>query len=464
MSALARLTCGAQKTKDDSIEVDVAIVGGGASGAYLAVRLREDYEKQIVVIEKTDRLGGHVHSYQPPDGGDPINYGVQAYLNRPRTADFFERFNVSLVDPELSDGIDLFLRTKNVDFQSGQSVDVDYGPFDLAGVPEALLRYLGFAIKYQPWFEDGYFQQGEVPEDLLLPFGDFLDKYNLGGALGVLRNLLWLSEPLKTSTWHVMAVVGQPQIAAFGLDLTGPSFKYPGTHSSETLFDRVLDLLADDVLLKSTVAASKRTDTGVSLTVQTPSGQKSVRAKKLLIAATPSPDNIGSWDLDDNESTLFGKFSWETLYVGVINGTGLPNDVTGIRNTPDDEKDFFLPQGNFVDAYDRSGDRDIWQTRVIGGRALSLDEARAMLLSPLHTMGESGLYPIGEPSIAAFASHGLTVPKLTPDDLKDGFYNKLYSLQGQRSTFWTGLTWAPDYTPIIWDFNEKLLPQIVEGL
>ena len=35
---------------------DVAIIGGGASGAYSAVRLREDEGLSVVVVEKQDRL------------------------------------------------------------------------------------------------------------------------------------------------------------------------------------------------------------------------------------------------------------------------------------------------------------------------------------------------------------------------------------------------------------------------
>lgn len=35
---------------------DVAIIGGGASGAYAAVRLRDDYGKSIALVEKQDRL------------------------------------------------------------------------------------------------------------------------------------------------------------------------------------------------------------------------------------------------------------------------------------------------------------------------------------------------------------------------------------------------------------------------
>lgn len=212
--------------------------------------------------------------------------------------------------------IDLLLLTDNVDFSTGQTVDVDYGPLDVAGIPIALLKYLDIVSDYQPWFENGYFQTGEMPDDLTLPFGEFLEKHDLGASLGILRNLLWLSDALNTPTFHVLAVVGQPQIQAFGLGLAGPSFKWPETYSSETLFDNVLAHLGQDVLLESTIASSQRTDDGVTVNIQTPSGLKTVNAKKLLISATPSPDNVGPWDLDDTEKALFGKFSWETLYVG----------------------------------------------------------------------------------------------------------------------------------------------------
>lgn len=41
---------------ESSIAVDVAVVGGGASGAYAAVRLKEDFNQSIVLIEKQEKL------------------------------------------------------------------------------------------------------------------------------------------------------------------------------------------------------------------------------------------------------------------------------------------------------------------------------------------------------------------------------------------------------------------------
>ena len=341
---------------------------------------------------------------------------------------------------------------------------MDYGPVDIFGTPIALLRYLTLAIKYQPWFENGYFKTGKVPQDLLLPFGEFLRKHDLGASLGILRNFLWLSDPLNTPTWHVMAVIGEPQISALGLGIAGPSFKWPETHSSETLFDRVLTLLGDDVLLESTLASSRRTDNGVTATVQTPSGQRTVHAKKILFAATPSPENIDPWDLDKTEATLFNKFSWETLYVGVVNNTGLPSKIPGVRNSPDSISTFYLPEGSFCDAFDRREDRDLFNTRVIGRTGLSADTAEALITQSLAKIGQAGTYKIASPSVVAFASHGCTVPKVSAEDLASGFFNKLYALQGKRNTYWTGLAWAPDYTPVLWDFTEKLLPRLVQGL
>ena len=46
----------AAKQSDGVISRDVAIIGGGASGAHAAVRLREDFNKSVVVVEKKSRL------------------------------------------------------------------------------------------------------------------------------------------------------------------------------------------------------------------------------------------------------------------------------------------------------------------------------------------------------------------------------------------------------------------------
>lgn len=40
----------------DIIYRDVAVIGGGASGAYAAVRIRDDFDKSVALIEKQNIL------------------------------------------------------------------------------------------------------------------------------------------------------------------------------------------------------------------------------------------------------------------------------------------------------------------------------------------------------------------------------------------------------------------------
>lgn len=51
--------------------VDVVIVGGGASGAHAAVRLRDDYKKSVLVVEKSNRLVS--------DRGSPVSAISEAH-------------------------------------------------------------------------------------------------------------------------------------------------------------------------------------------------------------------------------------------------------------------------------------------------------------------------------------------------------------------------------------------------
>ena len=58
-SSSASSTFDASKySSSDVIKRDVAVIGGGSSGTYGAIKLR-DMGKSVVVVEKTGTLGGH---------------------------------------------------------------------------------------------------------------------------------------------------------------------------------------------------------------------------------------------------------------------------------------------------------------------------------------------------------------------------------------------------------------------
>jgi glycerol-3-phosphate dehydrogenase len=55
-AAVLFLFAAARAVADQVIHTDVVVIGGGASGAHAAFRLREDFGKSVVLIEKQSIL------------------------------------------------------------------------------------------------------------------------------------------------------------------------------------------------------------------------------------------------------------------------------------------------------------------------------------------------------------------------------------------------------------------------
>jgi phytoene dehydrogenase-like protein len=124
----------------DIITRDVVIIGGGATGTYAAVRLREDFNKTVVVIERTGRLGGHTETYFDPVTGFPVDYGVQAWIDGPIIRAFTGRFNIPLVA-----AVQPPFATEYIDFKTGKPV---VPPFTQADVTTALTTYFGIVSQW----------------------------------------------------------------------------------------------------------------------------------------------------------------------------------------------------------------------------------------------------------------------------------------------------------------------------
>ena len=141
---------------ENIIERDVAIIGGGSSGAHAAVQVK-DAGKKVIVIEKAGELGGHVKTYTAKSGVR-VNYGPSNFQNYKAVQDFFGRFNIPLtkyVQPGSSDAY--------ADFSTGKAV-----PNGTLPTPD-FTAYLAQVNKY-PWIGKSWAIPKPIPEDLLLPF------------------------------------------------------------------------------------------------------------------------------------------------------------------------------------------------------------------------------------------------------------------------------------------------------
>lgn len=162
--------------------VDVAIIGGGGSGAYAAARLRQDYNASVVVIEAAGRLGGHANTYVEPTTNTSINYGVQVYIDYGNARDFFARFNVEVGPPTFNAGP---VNNIDIDIATGKELPA-YKPPSRNATSNALSIWRDFSKQYESQMLPGFwnfFPSGAMPSELFLPFGDFVRQHNMEAAM-----------------------------------------------------------------------------------------------------------------------------------------------------------------------------------------------------------------------------------------------------------------------------------------
>ncbi|HEX6755470.1 MAG TPA: FAD-dependent oxidoreductase [Mycobacteriales bacterium] len=433
--------------RDDGVlSCDVAILGGGATGTYAAVRLR-DLGRSVVVIEAGDRLGGHTQTWTDPVTGGPVDIGVIVFHDLPVVRSYFGRFGIPLTTADFTvpGGV-----TKYVDFGTGAEV-AGFVPPD----PSAALGAYAAQIARYPYLGTGYDLPDPVPADLLLPFGDFVRRYGLGDAVRTIAAFgQGLGDILRQPTLYVAK--------NFGLDVltslqTG--FLTTARHRNGELYDRALAELGDAVLLRGRVIAADRTAPArARLAVRTPSGTVAVLARKVLVTVPPTIGNLSVLGLDTTEAGLFRTFGNSAYYTGVLRGTGIPGTWTLDNVRPDTT--YGLPQLPAIYSVYPTGLPDLHNVKYGSTRALSSTEVKADILAAIGRLRVPGVPPAPAPELAVFASHTpfeLTVPA---DTVKAGFYRQLSALQGRNRTFYTGAAFHTHDSSLLWRFTETLLPRL----
>jgi NAD(P)-binding Rossmann-like domain len=436
----------ADYSADAIITRDVAVIGGGATGTYSAIRLR-DMGKSVVVVETNDRLGGHTNTYTDPATGGKVDIGVIVWHDLDIVHKFFERFDVPLTKAVFDT---LGMVSKYVDYRTGKVVD--YTPSD----PSAALGAYGAQLANYPYLEGGFYLPDPVPADLLLPFGDFVKKYALDAAVNLIFSFgQGLGDLLRQPTLYVMK--------NFGLDVLRNlqvGFLTTARHDNSELYAKARAELGADALLRSRVVATDRDAAGyANVLVQTPSGLKLIRAQKIVVTIPPKLYNLGGFDLDGTELSLFGQFGNSAYYTGVLRHSGIPDNmaVTNIgADTP-----YHLPALPGVYSISPTGIPGLHNVKYGSPTQLSDAQVKADIVASVKRLRTAGTLPTTTPEFAAFASHSpfeLTVPT---NAIKAGFYRNLYALQGRNRTYYTGAAFHTHDSSLLWQFTEALLPHIV---
>ncbi|KAI0595819.1 FAD/NAD(P)-binding domain-containing protein [Biscogniauxia sp. FL1348] len=433
------------------IKRDVVIVGGGSTGTYSAVRLR-DYNKTVVVVEKKPTLGGHAETYVNPFTGFTVDIGVIVFSHLKAVTDYFARFDVPLFNFPIA-----FSDAEYVDFASGEAVE--YQAPSQEAFMAALDSYMTQLERY-PELQGGFNTSFPVPPDLLLSFRDFVEKYQLQDLVSrVFITNQGCAPLLDISMLYIFKYLNAAEVNNFR-----EGFFTTVNHNIQELYQKATAFLEPDVLLNSTVVAMNRSGSGshpVRVVVQTPTGRKLIVAKKIISTVPPKLENLGGYDLSPDEKALFGQFYANGYYTGILNNTGITEALTATGPG----QPFNVPALPGLYNVGLTAE-NLTQVYYGSPQVLSDDEVKADIVAGIRRVQKArGIPTDAEPDWLIFSSHAPFNLMVSNEAIQGGFYRDLYALQGRRNTFYNGAAWHTQDSSVLWEFTENyVLPICLASL
>ncbi|KAI3393024.1 hypothetical protein diail_4800 [Diaporthe ilicicola] len=446
------------------VTTDTLVIGGGAGGAHAAVRLT-DYGQDVILVERQNILGGAVDSFTDPATGKTYDIGVGEFADYGNVTGFFGRFNIPITTPSESSSA----APRRVDFTDGQ-VLTRYTAPSTAEVHAALQQYATVAEKYEDILVPGYWNfpnASDIPDELLMNFGAFVEKYNISAALPTIFQIAGaMGRIIDKPVLPVMRAF--PAMTARGVLGTQKNY-VTASGRNQDLYDAVGKFLGNKVYYNTQAISSVRSDAGVAVTVQDVNTgvQTIIQAKNLLLGIAPDASKFSILDFDEQELGVFSNVQYSREQVFVASSPSLETNVS-LANLPMQASDnswTVYPDYNFTSAISRLGPgSDLFHLSVVGDNYLGPEDAKAKLNSDVQTLIGARDLPASSQEQLNFqfsSDHGFMHARVTPDEYKAGWVQDLQALQGRRSTWYTGSAFAANWQTILWEYNEVLIPKII---
>ena len=458
LSQISAASCKA--TPPTTIDVDVAIIGGGSGGIHAAIQLK-DAGAKVIVIEKKPQIGGHAETYTNPDTHIPANVGVVLFENSEVVKKYFARLGVPTAN---TNPLTSAQKSKSYDFSLGIPIPTQNATAAAAtqgAVATAIQAYSQNVLSKYLWVDQGYLVPDPVPKELTLPFGQFAQQHNFSALLPVISELNWYPGDIAA----IPALYGIKSLGAGLLSSLVGTFIVSASGDTRSLYNAAAAELGNSVLLNSTVVYIQRgsnNTSNVSLIVKQPNqAPKSIRARKLLVAIPPILENVGSFDLSREEASLFSKFSALGYWAGVADIPGLNVSLQNVGaftpyNTP------VVPGDN---GFFTTGSPSQFLLGVAFPNTQYTDaDGEAVVRKELATLAAVGAVPANAAETVTFpytSNHAPYNVRVSAEEIGAGFYRKLLALEGSRNTYWTGAAFSGHNSGLIWSWNDGT---VVPGL
>jgi hypothetical protein len=439
----------AAAAEGSSIRRDVCVIGGGSAGTYAALRLRDEGHS-VVVLERSDRLGGHAETFHDTATGAHVDIGVIIFPDNTLVRNYFGRFGVALTNSRGGGG-----SSQHVDFRTGQPVDAfTPSPAELAA---AFTGYLNLLTTQFGFLEQNGYRlpaPGPVLDELLLPFGQLAEKH---GLTALLPTFFQFEQGFGS-------LLDVPSLYIFkNMSVSVVTSALRGTFLTTVdgvgaLYEAATAELAGDVVFGAQVRHVDRRGDGVRVLVQTPEGLRVVHCEKLVVTAPPVIDSFRGFDLDLLELTTFARFDPNHYWTAVARISGYPAGVSLVNAAPETPQNIAPPPG----IYSLSPTAAPGLVNVKYGSASFLPDflVRGAIRADVERVRVPGVGPLGFQGYAIFKNHSPYSLMVRPDDVRAGFYDTLESLQGRNRTFYAGAAFQTHNSAAIWAYIEELLPRM----
>ncbi|KAF5707890.1 hypothetical protein FMUND_10873 [Fusarium mundagurra] len=443
-----------------NVYIDVAVIGGGSSGIHAAIDLK-DAGATVAVIEKKDQIGGHAETYINPKTKVPANIGVILFENTNTVQTYLSRLGVATAKQNLFNATPL---TMMYDFTLGISVPAQDKAEAVAtkkAMAEAMQIYSQNVLSKYPWIDQGYRVPNPVPEELLLPFGQFAQQNNFSAILPLISQLNWYPGNITT----IPTLYGIKKFGPGLLQAVSNEFLIAASGDTRSIYKAASAVLGNDIYLSSDVVRVRRNKQGAFVTIRQKRKTFTIRAKKLVVAVPQTIENMKVFDLSEKERRLFSKFSAFGYVAGVADIPGLDVSLQNVGiMTPD--KTPMIPGSN---GFMYSGSPNQFLLGVaFDNTDYTITNCKNLIRKELTTLARVGAVPRDSAKSITFPYISNHVPydlHVTGEEIRNGFYKQLLDLEGYLNTYWTGAAFAGHNSGLIWKWNDgTVLPALKKSL
>lgn len=336
----------------------------------------------------------------------------------------------------------------------------DFKPPNATAFGAALQRYGEQLAKY-PSLQKSFNTTYPISPDLLLPFGEFVTKYNLDAMMPtVFIECQGYAPILNLTTIYMIKYLN-----AGLLNNLQHGFLTTANHDTASLYQAAGRFLgAANVFLNSTVLAMDRTVTPLKIAVSTPAGNKLLLATKLISSVPPLLSNLQHYDLVAKETALFAQFFANGYYTGLLNNTGIVTANQSYVAAAPTTRDHIPPEPGLY-SLNLEPNTTLTHVYFASAHVLPPEQVQAQIMGAVNRLRQKQGLPAEKAQWAAFKSHAPFNLQVSAEAIADGFYEKLYRLNGERGTFWNGAAFQSQDSSVLWQYTEDyILPIVLESL